>query len=326
MSVLVYIEHSRSRVVASSWEVLGKAREIADDLNTTLAAVVIGAETAAVVEAAGVYGADEVYSVTSPMLETYRLSAYGDCLVRAVEESGATILLASCTTMGRELTTLAACKQGAGLAPDAVDLRVEEGKLVAVRSIYANQLQTDIIFESELQVASVRSRSFAAPEPAGERPVIKPISIELNENDIPEKVLSSELIAGIDVRLTDASIVVAAGRGVAKDPAAGFGLVSDLASVLGAAVGASRAAVEAGYVPYNVQVGQTGRTVRPDLYIAAGISGAIQHQAGMGDSSIIVAINKDAGAPIFQYANYGIIDDLFEILPAITDELRTRLA
>ena len=325
MSVLVWIEQTSSGTAPSSWEVLGKSRELADALRTQLVAVVIGVNTDAASEAASVYGADVVYTITDRSLATYRLSAYGTALLQAAHESEATVLLTGATTRGRELSAHLACALEAGLAPDAVDLRIEDGKLVAVRSIFSNNLLADIIFESDVQVASVRPRSFAPPEPGDGSADMIELSLGLSENEILEKVLSSQSSGSGEIRLSDANIIVSGGRGVARDPELGFELVGQLASVLGGAVGASRAAVDAGYVPYSAQVGQTGKTVRPDLYIAAGISGAIQHMAGMGSSRIIVAINQDGTAPIFEKANYGVVGDLFEILPALVNELRNRL-
>jgi electron transfer flavoprotein alpha subunit len=194
-----------------------------------------------------------------------------------------------------------------------------------VRSIYSNNILTDIIYDSAIQFASVRPRSFPLPEAGAASGAVKALHLGLSEEQIAEKVLAVKSTETGEVSLTDARIIVSGGRGVATDPQKGFALVAELAGVLGAAVGASRAAVDAGYIPYKHQVGQTGKTVRPDLYIAAGISGSIQHLAGMGGSKIIVAINKDRNAPIFERANYGIVGDLYEVLPALTAEFKKRL-
>jgi electron transfer flavoprotein alpha subunit len=325
MSILVWIEQSNGAAVSSCWEVLGKARDLANDLNTSLAAVVTGAETAATAQAASNYGADTVFTVTSPLLGAYRLSAYAAALQQAVGASGATVLLTSGTQRGRELSAFVACQLQAGLAPDSVDLRTEGGKLVAVRSVYSNNILTDVTYDSALQVASVRPRSFPMPEAGAGKAALQAIDLKIGEDAIPEKVIESRSTDSGEINLTDASKIVSGGRGVAADPAKGFQLVTELAGTIGAAVGASRAAVDAGYIPYRYQVGQTGKTVRPDLYIAAGISGAIQHLAGMGSSKVIVAINKDNEAPIFERANYGIIGDLYEILPALSAEFKKRL-
>lgn len=325
MSVLVWIEQSQSGPLANSWEVLGQGRKLADALGTSLVAAVIGSDTAATAEAACTYGADTVLTMTSPALSSYVLSGYTAALKKAVAESGATVVLAAASTRGRELSATVACDLGAGLAPDAVDLRIEGGKLVAVRSIYSNNILTDVTYTSPIQVASVRARSFPMPEAGAARGEVKAVDPGISAADVKEQVVEVKTSDSGEVNLTDASKIVSGGRGVSQDPAKGFQLVSELASTLGAAVGASRAAVDAGYVPYKYQVGQTGKTVKPDLYIAAGISGAIQHLAGMGSSKVIVAINKDAEAPIFERATYGVVGDLYEVLPALNAELKKRL-
>lgn len=325
MAVLVWIEQMNSHALASSWEVLGKARQVADEIGAPLVALVMGAETTTVAEAARQYGADLVLTMTSPLLEKFRLSAYVAGLQQAIEAMEAAVVLVSATTRGRDLSASIACELGAGLAPDAVDLRVEDDKLVAVRAIYSGNILTDITFADGIQFASVRPRSFPMPEAVEGVADIQELDLDLSEEQVLEQVLEVKSTDTGEVNLTDAKIIVSGGRGVASDPAKGFALVAELAGTLGAAMGASRAAVDAGYIPYKHQVGQTGRTVRPDLYIAAGISGAIQHLAGMGSSKIIVAINKDREAPIFERANYGIVGDLFEILPALTAEFKQRL-
>lgn len=328
MSVLVWIEQNNDetpQALTSSWEVLGKGRELATALGVEVVALIMGADVTATVAAAQEYGADVVLTNTGPLLHAYRLSAYAAGLEQAIKSSGATVVLASATTRGRELTASVACTLEAGLAPDAVDLRVEEGKLLAVRSLYSGNLLADISFTSPIQFASVRPRSFPLPEAGARHGEVRELPLALVEGKIAEQIVSRTATNSGEISLTDARVIVSGGRGVASDPAKGFALVAELADVLGAAVGASRAAVDAGYIPYKHQVGQTGKTVRPDLYIAAGISGAIQHLAGMGNSKIIVAINKDREAPIFERAQYGIVDDLFTVLPALSEELRRRL-
>lgn len=325
MSILVWIEQTNNQAVASCWEVLGKARQLANDLGTSVSALVIGAETAATAQAAQSYGADQVLTATDPALAHYRLSAYSAICRAAIAQSTATVILTSATTRGRELSAAVACALEAGLAPDAIDLQVEDGSLVAVRSIYSGNILTDVIFNSAIQVASVRPRSFPLPEVGAATGSVQPLTVALNEAAVGEKVTATQTSDSGEISLTDARIIVSGGRGVANDPAKGFALVAELANVLGAAMGASRAAVDAGYIPYKYQVGQTGKNVRADLYIAAGISGAIQHLAGMGGSKLIVAINKDREAPIFSRAHYGVVADLFEFLPALTAEFKKRL-
>jgi len=325
MSVLVWIEQVNNRALNGSWEVLGKGRQVADELGAPLVAVVMGTETSTSAESAREYGADLVLTLTSSLLENYRLSAYAAGLTQAIEAVDAAVVLMSATTRGRELSASVACALEAGLAPDAVDLRVTDGKLMAVRAIYSGNILTDITFGSPVAFATVRPRSFPMPTAGDAYADVQTLDFALNEDQITEKVLAIKVTDSGEVNLNEAKIIVSGGRGVAADPVKGFALVAELATTLGAAMGASRAAVDAGYVPYKHQVGQTGRTVRPDLYIAAGISGAIQHLAGMGSSKVIVAINKDREASIFERAHYGIVGDLYEVLPALSAEFRRRL-
>lgn len=325
MSVLVWVEEKNGQAVASSWEVMGKAREIADALGTKLMALVMGESTDATAHAAGGYGADEVYTIDDPLLRNYRLSAYAAGLRHAVERGDATVVLAAATTNGRELCAAVACDLDAGLAADAVDLRVEDDRLVAVRPIYSNNMLTDVVFRTPRQFASVRPRSFSLPQVGSGTATRHAINLGLAAGDIAEEIMSIQSSNGGEVSLTDARIIVSGGRGVSPDPEKGFALVAELAEAVGGAVGASRAAVDAGYIPYKHQVGQTGKTVKPDLYIAVGISGAIQHLAGMGSSKVIVAINRDRSAPIFERSTYGLVGDLYTLLPALTDEFKKRL-
>jgi electron transfer flavoprotein alpha subunit len=327
MSVLVYVEQFNGKAASVSWEVLGKARELADGLGGPLAAVVIGDDVEAIAQEAIHYSADIVHLVQDPSLAIYLVDPYAAVIEDLVRTHSPQVLLFGATARGRDLSAVVACDLGAGLAADCLDLNLENGRLTAVRPVFSGNLLTTIHFDSPLQVASVRARSFSMPEAdLGRSGEIKSSGAVLPESEIREEIVSFQETPAGEISLTEASIIVSGGRGVAKDPEEGFRLVRGLAESLGGAMGASRAAVDAGYIPYKHQVGQTGKTVRPDLYIAAGISGAIQHLAGMGSAKIIVAINKDGEAPIFSVANYGIVGDLFEVLPALSKAFEERLS
>jgi electron transfer flavoprotein alpha subunit len=325
MSILVWIEQVEGSALSSGWEVLGKARELAGELGVPVAALVAGDGVDTLAQDALAYGAETVYTASSPVLARYRLQAYADILEQAIDAAGATILLTGATNHGRTLAATVACRRNAGIASNVSDLRVEGGQLVAERAIYSGNITADVHFGSELKVASVRPRSFPMPEKGEASGNVSALDVAISEEQIRAKITDSRAASTAEVNLSDARIIVSGGRGVAADPEKGFQLVAELADVLDAAMGASRAAVDAGYVPYKHQVGQTGKTVKPDLYIASGISGAIQHLAGMGESKIIVAINKEAGEPIFERAHYGIVEDLFTALPALSAEFKKRL-
>lgn len=326
MSVLVWIEQQANGApVSSSLEALGAGKTAAGELGVPLVAFVAGSNTDDAANSAVSHGADRVLVATDPVLAQYRLSTYADLLKQGVEDAGATVILTSATVRGRELSAAVACDLGAGLAADVTGLGTDGGKLTATRAVYSGNILTDVVFTSDIQVASLRARAFPMPADGASGGAVEAMSVSLSEDAIPEKVTDVQVTASGEISLTDASKIVSGGRGVAQDPEKGFALVAELAQTIGAAVGASRAAVDAGYIPYKHQVGQTGKTVSPDLYIASGISGAIQHLAGMGTSKVIVAINKDADAPIFDRARYGVVADLFEMLPALTDEFKKRL-
>ena len=325
MAILVWIELNEGQAVSNCWELLGKAKELGREMGADVAALLIGSDVDEAAQQALAYGADQVYAATDSSLESYRLQPFAAIAEQAVKHSGATAFLTNASIRGGVLAATVACRQDAGIAANATDLWVEEGKLVAARTIYSGNISARIHFESPLAVASVRPRSFAMPHPAEASGTVEKLDVAYGEDEIRQKVTDFRAVDVGEVSLTDAHIIVSGGRGVAADPPKGFEIVGELARTLGAALGASRAAVDAGYIPYKHQVGQTGKTVRPDLYIACGISGAIQHLAGMGNSKIIVAINKDSDAPIFQRAKYGIVDDLFMAVPALTAEFSKRL-
>jgi electron transfer flavoprotein alpha subunit len=211
----------------------------------------------------------------------------------------------------------------AGVIADAIDLKAVGGKVRATRPVYAGKLLAEVAVIDGPQLITIRSRAFPKQEPVDASGKAEWVDTAVAEDEINSKVVGFAGKEG-SVSLTDASIIVSGGRGVGGPE--GFAPVKELADALGGALGASRAAVDAGWIPYDHQVGQTGKTVSPDLYIACGISGAIQHQAGMRTSKIIVAINKDADAPIFKLAHYGIVGDLFKVAPALTAEFKKRLS
>jgi electron transfer flavoprotein alpha subunit len=253
-----------------------------------------------------------------------RVQPYSAIITELVQTHEPAALILGASASGLELAAYIAAKLDLGLASDCTELSVEDGSLSAIRPALIGNLVAQIRFGDKLpHIATIRRRAFTPLEPDSSRTgEITPVGIVLEEADIPTKVESFESSSG-EVSLTNAKIVVSGGRGVGGPE--GFIPVQALADALGGAMGASRAAVDAGWIPYAHQVGQTGKTVQPDLYIACGISGAIQHLAGMKTSKIIVAINQDSEAPIFQHANYGIVGDLTKYLPALTEEFTRRL-
>jgi electron transfer flavoprotein alpha subunit len=263
-----------------------------------------------------VVGADDA------TLAQFRLEAVGPLVTSLALEREPGVFIAGGSTRGRDLAAWVAADLDAGLIADAIDLTVDGGTVKVSRPVYAGKLMAEVFVKAGLQVFTTRSRAFAAAESTGKSGSAEWVAPVVAEEEIPTKVVGYEGKEG-KVSLTDASIIVSGGRGVGGPE--GFAPVQELANLLRGALGASRAAVDAGWIPYEHQVGQTGKTVSPDLYIASGISGAIQHQAGMRTSKLIVAVNKDPDAPIFKLAHYGIVGDLFEVLPALTAEFKKRL-
>jgi len=324
--VWVWVEEEGGRAHPVSWELLGQARKMAQTLETPVSAVVMGSGVEALAGQAIAYGADTVYLADEATLGTFRLEPYAALLVKLVQEHRPEILLLGATTRGRDLAAAVAAELGTGLAADCTGLEVEPATRIlrATRpALGGNVLSTVVIPRHRPQVASVRPRVFElpAPDPARSGQVVR-VPAVLPEEAIPTRVLEVVREEG-GVNLTEARVIVSGGRGVGS--AEGFRPLQELADLLGGAVGASRSAVDQGWISYPHQVGQTGVTVRPDLYIACGISGAIQHVAGMRTSRYIVAINKDPEAPIFQIADYGVVGDLKAIVPALTRALREKM-
>jgi electron transfer flavoprotein alpha subunit len=339
--ICCYVDHFTGKAPPAAWEAIGVARSLADELGGEASAIVIGHDVEELAKGALSYGADEVLLADDPSLDDFRPEAYADVLSGMAEDCS--VLLFPTSGRTRELAGMVAVDLETGVIPDVVDFEIQDGSVLATRPIYAGKLLSKVVCEQNRpQILTLRSRSFPMPEAdpsrAGE---VKSISPELGE--APTEVVGySESESGVS--LTDAAVIVSGGRGVSNNPSLstpdditdeaeqevwraqqGFELIRELAKTLNAAVGASRAAVDAGYIPYAHQVGQTGKVVSPDLYVACGISGAIQHLAGMRTAKTIVAINKDSEAPIFRLARFGIVGDLYDVVPALTEALKERL-
>jgi electron transfer flavoprotein alpha subunit len=320
--VWVFLENKDGKIVTGSREAINAARTVADGLGQSVTGLVFGENVSGVADAAFDLGVDAVLGADDTTLGHFRVEAVGPLLTKLAQEHNPSVILASASSRGRDLAAWVAADLEVGLVADGVNVAVDGDTVKVTRPVYAGKLMSDVFATSSTQVITLRNRAFPQAESTGKSGSATWVDTAVSEDEIPTKVVGFEGKEGT-VSLTDASIIVSGGRGVGGPE--GFAPVKELADTLGAALGASRAAVDAGWIPYEHQVGQTGKTVSPDLYIAAGISGAIQHQAGMRTAKIIVAINKDADAPIFKLAQYGIVGDLFKVLPALTAEFKKRL-
>lgn len=321
-AVWVWVEHRGGEILATGKEAIGAARNVADELGEDLVGLVFGEEVGGVANEAFDLGCDEVIGCDDESLANFRVEAHAPLLVEQLQEHEPAVLIIGGSIRGRDLAAWASADLDAGVVPDAVGLEVDDETVKVTRPVYAGKLLSTAFVTEGLQIVTLRPRAFPQAESTGNTGTADWVDAVVDEDDVATKVVGFET-KGSAVSLADASIICSGGRGVGGPE--GFEPVRALAKVLGAAVGSSRAAVDAGWIPYEHQVGQTGKTVSPDLYIASGISGAIQHQAGMRTSKLIVAINKDPEAPIFKLAHYGIVGDLFEVLPALTAEFEDRL-
>ena len=324
--VWVWVEQFGGVASSVSWEMMGQGRRLADALGTDLTACVLGSGVEGLARQAIAYGADRALLADDPTLGVYRTDPYSAILVKLVKELKPEILLLGASSRGRDLAGSVATEVYTGLTADCTGLDIDPAtrELRQTRPAYGGNIMATILTPKHRpQMATVRHRVFEIPPIDDARAVeIVRVPVDLDEAGIVTKVVDF-IIEKEDVNIADARIIVSGGRGVGGPE--GFEPLRELAHVLGAAVGASRAAVDAGWIPYAHQVGQTGRTVRPDLYIACGISGAIQHRAGMSTSRVIVAINRDAEAPIFGFATYGIVGDFAQVVPALTAKFRDKL-
>ncbi len=313
--VLVFLEQRNGKIKKSSFEAAKTGAELAAKLGSEIEAVVIGNEVENISEAGG-YGVKKVIHLKNNELSDYSADAYKNLIAEYCNESGVGYLVFANTSMGKDLAPRLSAKLDAGLAMDIISVDVENDKITATRPIYGGKALIDLKVTSDKAIISIRPNVFNAGESTNEKAevIVKEVTVEIKSKVTEVKK------AGDILDVAEAEIIVSGGRGLKE--AEKFKIVEDLAQVLGAAVGASRAVVDAGWRPHNEQVGQTGKTVSPNLYIALGISGAIQHLAGMRSSKYIVAVNKDPDAPIFQIADYGITGDVFDVVPVMIEEIK----
>ncbi len=298
-----------------SFEVVSEGRRVADGLGAELTAVVLGSGVDGLAEELKKYGPDKILVADDADLADYTTDAYSNVLAELIQATDPAVILAGASAQGKDLAGRLAAKLDAGVAMDCVKVQLANGNLTCTRPMFGGKINADVEIEGDRQIVAIRPNVMDITEAAKDSAVEKP-AVQLGE--VKTTIVDKKMDTSDKVELTEADIIVSGGRGTGGDYAG----IEALADALGAAVGASRSAVDEGWRPHSDQVGQTGKTVSPTLYVACGISGAIQHLAGMSTSKYIVAINKDEEAPIFSKADFGIVGDLFEVVPAITEEVK----
>lgn len=314
--ILVFCEQRDGIIKKASLETASEAVRISKNLNISTEAVVVGDSISNMYEISEC-GITEITHIKNSSLSNYSTSAYADLLSEFILESNTDTIFFANTELGKDLAPFTAVKIDAGIAVDCIQLTISVDELIATRPVYAGKAQMDIQLESDKKIFTLRPNVFAIEKYYDFEPSIN--NREIDALNLASKVLEFKK-ASEKLDVAEAQIIVSGGRGLKA--AENFSMIEELAELLGAAIGASRAVVDAGWRPHVEQVGQTGKTVSPNLYIAIGISGAVQHLAGMSSSKYIVAINKDKEAPIFSVADYGIVGDAFEIIPALIEELK----
>ncbi|MHB8928620.1 MAG: electron transfer flavoprotein subunit alpha/FixB family protein [Bacillota bacterium] len=319
--IWAFIELREGKPRKISLEAIGKGKELAAARGVKLGAVVIGAGSGAAAAEVAKYGPDVVYAAEDERLKDYSTEPYARVLGDLIKEHNPGVVLFGVSALAKDLAARLAARLGASLAGDVIALE-GDGELVATRPVYAGKAQTKVGFKGEPVFLTIRPNVFPAAAAGDKQAEVVKVGPKFEDKDFRAQVKETIVPKKERVDVLEADIIVSGGRGM-KGPE-NYGIIEKLADQLGAAVGASRAAVDAGWRPYNDQVGQTGKVVGPNLYVACGISGAIQHLVGMSSSKVIVAINKDPDAPIFKVCDYGIVGDLFEVVPAVTEEVKKR--
>ena len=321
-NILVYAEIRDGVFKNINAELISAARTLAEGGGEVHLAL-IGGELDAQVETAKTYPVDKIFVCKDAALANYSSQGYAAALEAIMGRSGPGVVLFGATSMGKDLSARTAAKTGASLFTDCTELSLEGGALKVVRPVYSGKVYLETVSKAKVQMASVRPNTFAPAEASGSSAEVVEVPAGVSADSIKGVVKEIVSAGGGGVDITEAEVIVAGGRAMKNEE--NFGILKELAEVIGGNVAASRAAVDAGYAPHAIQVGQTGKVVNPKLYIAAGISGAIQHIVGMRTAKVIVAINKDENAPIFQLSDYGIVGDLFEVVPKLTEEFKALL-
>ncbi len=319
MAILVFLEQRDGRVRPVSREALGAAQRLAADLGGPVVGVCAAAADPGLA-ALGEAGAERVLLATDPAFGVYDAGGYATAVVAAVEQVKPAAVVFGASAMGKDLAPRVAARLSVGLASDCTALEVTGGRLVATRPVYAGKAVQKVAFTRSPALVSLRPKIFTPGSGGTGAAAVEPLAVRYDAATNRARVTEVLAASGGKADLTESEVIVSGGRGL-KGPEH-FPLIEQLADALGATVGASRAVVDAGWRPHSEQVGQTGKTVSPKLYVAVGISGAIQHLAGMSSSRCIVAINKDPEAPIFKVADYGVVGDLFEVVPALTEAVK----
>jgi electron transfer flavoprotein alpha subunit len=320
--IWIVAEQREGELRKISFELTSEARRLADQMGQSVTAILLGSNMKGKAAELGKYGADKVIVADDDRLATYTTDAYASVIAQLAQSGEPAIILLGASVQGKDLSGRLAARLGVGMVQDCVAFSLENGNLVAKRPIYAGKAYATVTFKNSVpQIATARPNVLELNEPDGSKSAeVVDAEFSLDDSQLKTKVVEIIQEEGAKVDLTEAERIVSGGRGM-KGPE-NYTILEELADIIDATVGASRSAVDSGWRPHSDQVGQTGKVVSPNLYIACGISGAIQHLAGMSTSKYIVAINKDPEAPIFQKADYGIVGDLFEVVPALTEEIK----
>lgn len=322
--VLIYAEQRGGDIKKVTLQLATAAKQIAEKTGGAVSAVVVGKGVKDKAAELGRYGIGKVFVIDNDALDLYNTEGYAQAVSKVIEQEKPGTVLFGATALGRDLSARVAQRHETGLMTDCMSVAVEDGKVIGQRPALSGKIAMRVEVKGNPAVASIRPNTYPVAEETGGSAEVFEIDAGIDAGKIRAKTVEVKASAGAKADLTEADRIVSGGRALKSGE--NFQILEELADVIGATVGASRAAVDSGYVPYSMQIGQTGKVVSPELYLGFGISGAIQHLAGMRTSKVICAVNKDPDAPIFKIADYGIVDDLFKVVPELTKAFKDALA